>query len=814
MELIERLISEKYCLFNVGLSKRPVNLYGNGLDDWETLPCDALRIHHNKNSMLWGLRTGLQGNGRYIMTLDFDCCGKPDKQTGQYKGCEYTQEKYDEYAEIADKEDGWYLSSTEGNANVLIDYTDCPTIRKYAETMNGKFSIKCMEVLVCSGAQQVIPPSKTECKINGTCDLARMFKNDEPFYMMTEQSAIYPFVLGLFQERFGDKPEKKKQSIAIAIKQEKKETTEPVAECDDKYLELLYNVIKDTIVCDTDDYWNDYFYVAGILKTNGYSEKQFITWAKTFGKRHPDELWRGISQTKERFSLYGLQSIAKRKNPVAYKEWLKRHSAFISLATLEKGENSIAEHIADQLINNLVYCNYKWIFFDKKIGLWRFVKNPHQPIISHIQDKIDESREIMLSFKQSESDDAEKKKYIDMDKAYFEYYKQVGKGAFTSQITKILETYLYDGQFDTKLDATPYVMAYKNGIMDLKTLKFRKGLKQTDYLTHTIPYNYEPSADKDRAFIRHELLKICNYNESHLEYYLSVIGHALTGDASKIQELWCLRGQTASNGKSVIFEALTSIIPNYVVKMESDIWDENYGSRHKEIATWRGIRIGWLNEMSKKKKDENALKDMSDGKQTRYKVMYGEMATMMIMLKLFIVSNTTIELDADGGVARRIQMMQLDSKFLADVKDDYEKKVFARDTSFGLRLTNEYKFALMDLLFEYSKKFYDDKFKLKPMPIEWKNDTNEVIEFNSEMRDWIDLNFEFIANAKITRTEMEMRLTSYNKFGINKKEFKDVLKAMGKVVAYNSQEYLNGIKGVWVGIKFRPAEVEVAEEVV
>ena len=250
------------------------------------------------------------------------------------------------------------------------------------------------------------------------------------------------------------------------------------------------------------------------------------------------------------------------------------------------------------------------------------------------------------------------------------------------------------------------------------------------------------------------------------------------------------------------------------MKMESDIWDENYGSRHKEIATWRGIRIGWLNEMSKKKKDENALKDMSDGKQTRYKVMYGEMATMMIMLKLFIVSNTTIELDADGGVARRIQMMQLDSKFLADVKDDYEKKVFARDTSFGLRLTNEYKFALMDLLFEYSKKFYDDKFKLKPMPIEWKNDTNEVIEFNSEMRDWIDLNFEFIANAKITRTEMEMRLTSYNKFGINKKEFKDVLKAMGKVVAYNSQEYLNGIKGVWVGIKFRPAEVEVAEEVV
>lgn len=82
------------------------------------------------------------------------------------------------------------------------------------------------------------------------------------------------------------------------------------------------------------------------------------------------------------------------------------------------------------------------------------------------------------------------------------------------------------------------------------------------------------------------------------------------------------------------------------------------------------------------------------------------------------------------------------------------------------------------------------------------------------MRDWIDCNFEFEANAKITRTDMEMRLTSYNKSGINKKEFKDVLKAMGKVVAYKSQEYWNGIKGFWVGIKFRPAEVAVVEEVV
>ena len=58
----------------------------------------------------------------------------------------------------------------------------------------------------------------------------------------------------------------------------------------------------------------------------------------------------------------------------------------------------------------------------------------------------------------------------------------------------------------------------------------------------------------------------------------------MTGDSSREQALWNLRGRKASNGKTTIPEALANIAPNYVVKMENNIFETTYGSRHKEIA--------------------------------------------------------------------------------------------------------------------------------------------------------------------------------------------------------------------------------------
>jgi hypothetical protein len=586
------------------------------------------------------------------------------------------------------------------------------------------------------------------------------------------------------------------------------------SETDDMYLELLNHVIKNEIVNGKNIIdWHTYFHIAGMLKTNNYKESVFVDWAMLGGTKKSDAetLWKGISASKH-FVLYGLQTIAKKVNEVGYNGWQAKHGTYISLAILDKGENDVARYIKDQLISTLVFCNNRWFVFDKYTGIWRVVSNPHATIISHIQNKISESREFK-NRQQGKTDDATEKGKIEEEiKQYTKFYKEVGKCAFSSQITKLLQDYLFDSQFENKLDSIPYKIAYKNGIMDLKTLEFRTGIRSTDFITKTIPYNYEEGKKEDIIKIKKELLKICNMNEAHLEYYLSTLGYSLTGDASKIQEFYCLRGQKASNGKSVVFEALTEIMSSYVLKLESTIFETTYSNRHKEIARWRGVRIAWVNELSTKKQDENEIKNLADGTAISYKVMYGTMDIMPITFKAFIISNNTLTINADNGIKRRLKMFQLDSEFVADIEDDYETCRFKKDTSFGMLLQTEYKFALMDLLYSYSKKFVDDGYKLKPYPNDWKEESNAVVEDNNDVNDFIMDRFDFDdISATTSKAGVENQLKLF-KNGLTMKHFKDALASMRLKAKYDSQKRVGNKKGFWLGIKIREVVEEIEEE--
>jgi len=174
----------------------------------------------------------------------------------------------------------------------------------------------------------------------------------------------------------------------------------------------------------------------------------------------------------------------------------------------------------------------------------------------------------LFKINQTENEE-DKKKLKEYEKQYNKHYRDVNHTSFSSQIIKLLTEYLFDGDFSRRLDNIPYQIAYKNGVLDLKTLKFRCGIQQYDLLTTTIPYDYEEADEKDISYVKQEIKKICNNNEDHLNYYLSVLGYCLTGDSSLLQEFYCIRGQKASNGKSVIFEVLINIIPNCIIKLES-----------------------------------------------------------------------------------------------------------------------------------------------------------------------------------------------------------------------------------------------------
>ena len=120
MEFIKYLVDKKYKLFNVNQAKAPVNKHNNPMNEWQDKTYKELCAEHNYESKLWGMKLGEQPNGKYILSLDFDLWDKEAKKTDKK-----TEKRLQDYLNQIKINDGMYTSSTEGNINVLVDYTNC-----------------------------------------------------------------------------------------------------------------------------------------------------------------------------------------------------------------------------------------------------------------------------------------------------------------------------------------------------------------------------------------------------------------------------------------------------------------------------------------------------------------------------------------------------------------------------------------------------------------------------------------------------------------------------------------------------------------
>ena len=147
-------------------------------------------------------------------------------------------------------------------------------------------------------------------------------------------------------------------------------------------------------------------------------------------------------------------------------------------------------------------------------------------------------------------------------------------------------------------------------IYDIKTKTFREIEKQ-DYISKTMKINYSNNINQEnREWILGQLLKICNMNQKHLEYYLSILGFYLLGVPEKQQEIYCLVGQRASNGKTILLEALMNIFDIYLGKCDSKVFESDCNKKHKYLTAFinNTYRIIICNEFDDKKKIDEIKK--------------------------------------------------------------------------------------------------------------------------------------------------------------------------------------------------------------
>ena len=551
--------------------------------------------------------------------------------------------------------------------------------------------------------------------------------------------------------------------------------------------------------CEDFDKWRS---IILAMKKCGFTEQEAIAFSAKGGKKHRFErtkIWEQydnlcISPTEGTLRYY-----AKLSNKDAYLKLTG--NTLIQVNDIEKGARFVAERIHTTLKSCIVFCDKKWWVCNKKTQLWEQVKSPTYQVICEIHRRLDQALKVTAEVLEATTDNEENKstrdQLIEKQKQFLKFYDKCDSCGFTSQITTHLSHLLTDDEFINKLDANINTIAYQNGILDLKTMSFIKDIKRDYLLTKTLPFDYEKPSNEDIQFVRDVIFKICNCNKEHLEYYLQVLGHAMTGEAHLEKAMYFCIGIGGDNGKTLIFDALLQIMPNYVYKIERKTFEDGYSKPHKHLTKTRGKRIVFLEELSAKKQNIEMIKDIADGKTITNEVMFGTEENIPVYFKQFILGNVNPNMEADGGVANRFRQLSFNSNFgKKNTVDDYENLSFVQDKFLSDKLVGQYKHALIYLLFQYSTKYYSlDRIE---MPEEFKEATEETLNDCDAFQSFFNDNFIIDPDGKCGKKEM---------ISLTKKPLRELNSELMRIGKY---KYDKGIRcgtdrGGWIGFKVAPS---------
>jgi hypothetical protein len=821
---IRSFYQQGFDLMNVTSDKRPCDQNGRGLKDWQKLDKAALRALFDPMGSRVSLRLGVQNPLAYVISLDFDIFDRAKNADDPQTAALFAR-----YMAERVSCDGHYTSSTEGNHNVLVNIASSHMIQSALGRAGNKskYALGHLELLV--RGQQVIPPTQTVSKRTGELGPARRFEGEVTMLELKDDdlTVVHDLILKCLDTYI---QALERRPVNSQIEFELYEGKD-----DDKFALLLLNVIGNGYDTQGNKVisWDQAFHIAAMLQTNGYSRDLFLKWsAPQDAMGDAADMWNRARGRQ--FSIRGLQNIARLVNPTGYREWLEEHQVtnpILGTLIVDKGDLQVAEYMASLLCDRFVYSRLgHWYVCQKASNIWVKRSDVSTEVMKCVVEELEYASGVKQDFAESlvgeVPEEAETQRALKIAEARFKVIKEYSKhmkdlcGPRRVSLMGYLRDHLVVEEADTLFQPQPGKMSFRNGIFDMTAQSFQEGIRKEDYVVVYNDYDFDTPDSSILEEARNEIKKILNNNEEHVSYLLRVLGYSMTGYASRETGFWYLRGQTAANGKSALFDILRAVFPVFVGEIDQKAFDagEDCG---KTIASFGGKRILYVPEMTTAKKQDSILKQIADGRSIEYKRLYTpELQSMPVTFKLFMVSNHSIKIGSDNGVARRFVNCQFNSQFLTGLEEDDPANLrFVRNTRFVELFETVYRDALVQLIMEEGSAYCREG--LLPVPEEWVRDAQEAMRGNSACGQWIEDNLEFGPERKLSSALLRS-LTENTPF--RRCNWIDEFARAQKGVVWNSQERidrhhadhvrLSGCpKGVFSGVgKKRKSEEELEEE--
>lgn len=217
-------------------------------------------------------------------------------------------------------------------------------------------------------------------------------------------------------------------------------------------------------------------------------------------------------------------------------------------------------------------------------------------------------------------------------------------------------------------DSDPYLLGVANGVVDLRTGKFRTARKE-DYITKQAAVAYDPAATC--PLWEKSLSRWLADNAELISFAQRAAGYSLTGDISE-QCLFFPYG-TGQNGKSTFIESTHQLLGTYAVKASPALYTLNrWGTEPEaEIARLKGTRLATGSETEEGARlAEARVKDSTGGDTLTGRELYGHPFNFSPTHKLWIYGNHLPDIRGnDDGIWRRIKLIPFEVKIRDEEKD-------------------------------------------------------------------------------------------------------------------------------------------------
>ena len=487
--------------------------------------------------------------------------------------------------------------------------------------------------------------------------------------------------------------------------------------------------------------------------------------------------------TKKDLTIGTLRYYASVDNPQMYKEFQKEQSDHHIKESLSGSHNDIAKVLYTEYGNEFVcssvtgrgswfqFSNHHWEEVEEGVFL-------RQKISDEIVNRYVDMGNEFYAKQHAAEDKAEGAMYEARFKLTQKIITSLKSAPYKNNVMKECMEVFYDKRFRKKLDTNPYLIAFKNGVYDLKTHIFRAG-RPEDFISKSMPIDYmEFSQDEDRILAVEDFLEKIFPDISVRQYFIDQASDVFVGgNMQKVVYFWTGEGD---NGKSVTQSIFEKMFGELSIKFNTTLITgkkTGNGAANPELArAGNGVRWAVLEEpdgdeqinigtmKSLSGNDSYWARDLFEtGKATR---------EMTPMFKLTFICNKLPKMRySDKATWNRIRVIPFESTFVRrgepcpeTYAEQLREKRFPMDKEFSKKIPDLIQ-AFAWFLLKHHEKIVNDHTYTRREPEKIKEATAMYRKQNDIYRQFVEESVIDDDIAKISLAELYAQFKEWHREG-------------------------------------------------